>query len=498
MDEKKRKRLLTALLALGGVMLFYDLGGRYMWQDEAQTPLLAKTVLMHGVPKATDGLNNFSQMRGAEYGEDLIWRWHQWLPFYLLAPFLKILGPSTFAARLPFVLISLASLYVFYLLARRYFGDKRALFALFCLALYVPFMLLARQSRYYAPEMFFCILGLYSWAMMPANEKKYGIMLFFSTLGLFHSLHLYYFILCAALLTHSFLFRRDKLQPLFIIIAASAALNLPFFFTIYNVGLEAASPVLLSGSRLAIALKNYGAYTFIFLMPAILLLIPIFITSAAVLKKKRIFTDNPLYFEGLALLVIFCLSAITAMSFLAHTPFYRNIAATVPIFALLCALILYPIARINPLAGIAAMLLFLNLLPSPLYKFLGELKNGYSGPIRCITDYLNANAPPGSKIAISYGDMPLKFYTNFRIIGGLAEGPVSEVREADYIILRKHDIDERCKEIKQYVFDNLDRNMYEMVDLGCPDEPDENSEAPHNRRFSPDKTEDTVKVFIRK
>ena len=153
-------------------MLLYDLGGRYMWQDESQTPLLANTVLIYGVPKATDGLNNFSQMRGAEYGEDLIWRWHQWLPFYLLAPFLKIFGASTFTARLPFALLSLASLYVFYLFARRYFGDRRALFALFCLALYVPFLLLARQSRYYAPEMFFCLLGLYSWAMLPVNEKN--------------------------------------------------------------------------------------------------------------------------------------------------------------------------------------------------------------------------------------------------------------------------------------------------------------------------------------
>ena len=317
-------------------------------------------------------------------------------------------------------------------------------------------------------------------------------------LGVFHSLHLYYFILCAALLAHALLFRKNKLRTLIIVIAASAALNLPLFFTIYNIGLESASPVFLSAPRLAVALKNYGAYVFIFLMPSLLLLIPLFVASAAVIKKKKIFTDNPLYFEGLALAVIFCVSAVMTMVFLAHTPFYRNLAATVPVFALLAGLMLCPIARLNPIAGIAALLLFLNLLPSPLYKFLGELKNGYKGPIRCITEYLNTNAPPGSKVAISYGDMPLKFYTNFRIIGGLAEGPVEEAGEADYIILRKHDIDTRCREIKQYVFDNLDRDMYEMVDLGCPDEPDENSEAPHNRRFTPDMKEDSVKIFIKK
>ena len=44
---------------------------------------------------------------GAEYGRNYIWKWHTWLPFYILAGFFKVLGESAFTARLPFALFLL-------------------------------------------------------------------------------------------------------------------------------------------------------------------------------------------------------------------------------------------------------------------------------------------------------------------------------------------------------------------------------------------------------
>ena len=93
---------LTLLLAVAATMLFGRLGQRCLWQDEAQTALISRTVLDHGVPLGSDGRNFFSQEGGAEYGAHYLWRWHTWLPFYVVAGSFRLLGTTTLAARLRF------------------------------------------------------------------------------------------------------------------------------------------------------------------------------------------------------------------------------------------------------------------------------------------------------------------------------------------------------------------------------------------------------------
>src|ERR1035437_6374996 len=80
------------LLVFSVFFLFYALGTRYLWQDEAQTPLIAKTILQTGFPYGTDGVNFFSQEGGIEYGHNYLWKWHPWLPFYVEALSIKVLG----------------------------------------------------------------------------------------------------------------------------------------------------------------------------------------------------------------------------------------------------------------------------------------------------------------------------------------------------------------------------------------------------------------------
>jgi hypothetical protein len=75
LDERGRERVVVCLLAaLAGVLLLANLGNQYLWQDEAQTALLARTILSAGVPLGYDGRNHFSQELGVEYGEDGIWK----------------------------------------------------------------------------------------------------------------------------------------------------------------------------------------------------------------------------------------------------------------------------------------------------------------------------------------------------------------------------------------------------------------------------------------
>ena len=107
--SNKQAEYVFLLLVFGASLFLFlaNLGNQYLWQDEAQTALVSKTVLEHGVPRGYDGKNFFSQELKAEYGEDYIWKWHPWLPFYVLAAFFKVFGVGTFVARLPFALFGM-------------------------------------------------------------------------------------------------------------------------------------------------------------------------------------------------------------------------------------------------------------------------------------------------------------------------------------------------------------------------------------------------------
>ena len=105
---------LVGVLGLGAGLLLWNLGGPLLWQDEAQSALISRTVLQTGLPRGTDGLNYFSQEYGSEYAENHLWRWHTWLPFYIVAGSYELLGDNTFAARFPGALLGWISIWLTY------------------------------------------------------------------------------------------------------------------------------------------------------------------------------------------------------------------------------------------------------------------------------------------------------------------------------------------------------------------------------------------------
>ena len=68
---------LVAVLAVAAFLLFYNLGQRPFWQDEAETACLAKNVLRTGLPYAFDGVNVVSQEEAREFDKTggYLWRW---------------------------------------------------------------------------------------------------------------------------------------------------------------------------------------------------------------------------------------------------------------------------------------------------------------------------------------------------------------------------------------------------------------------------------------
>ena len=52
-----RDPILLAITILAALLLLGRLGDRVLWQDEAETGLLAKSILRSGLPIASDGKN---------------------------------------------------------------------------------------------------------------------------------------------------------------------------------------------------------------------------------------------------------------------------------------------------------------------------------------------------------------------------------------------------------------------------------------------------------
>lgn len=105
--------LLVALLTIiHSFLVFYGLGSRPLWQDEAETAILAKNVLKFGAPLAYDGKNLVSQEKNQEFGKDYVWRWSGWSQIYIAALSFRLFGCSTFTARLLFAMIGVSGSHI--------------------------------------------------------------------------------------------------------------------------------------------------------------------------------------------------------------------------------------------------------------------------------------------------------------------------------------------------------------------------------------------------
>ena len=156
-QEKKRSfnslslLILFCFLAVSGFMLFWNLGSYSLWDDESMTSLASQGILQTGDTSAVHG-KNITAFRGGLLLRDLHDRSTPPLSAYLAALPIKILGPTSFAARLPFAVIGFALMccFAFYAWKDRLRPSTILVVAIAILG-NVSLMLFLRQSRYYAP-----------------------------------------------------------------------------------------------------------------------------------------------------------------------------------------------------------------------------------------------------------------------------------------------------------------------------------------------------------
>ena len=148
------RRALAALIVASTLfLLFWRLDNVKLFRDEATTANWGRLMAENGtwLPWTTDGDQLVVQAAdGHDVNSKMLPAMHSYLQFYVAAASFKLLGTSTFAARLPFVLCGAAALWLLYRLGVLLFGTGLRPFMLpFLGLLSINFLDASRVCRYY-------------------------------------------------------------------------------------------------------------------------------------------------------------------------------------------------------------------------------------------------------------------------------------------------------------------------------------------------------------
>lgn len=138
----------------------------------------------------------------AAYGDEISFAWNAWsilktgadeygqpfplqfrafddykapIPVYLLVPFLKLFGLSTFAVRLPVALFAVATVYITYLLGKKLMSGKNGLLAALLLAISPWHLHLSRGYFESTLALFFFVSAIY--CFVKSREKRHYLVL---------------------------------------------------------------------------------------------------------------------------------------------------------------------------------------------------------------------------------------------------------------------------------------------------------------------------------
>jgi hypothetical protein len=453
---------LVAILAVAAFLLFYNLGQRPFWQDEAETACLAKNVLRTGLPYAFDGVNVVSQEEEREFDKTggYLWRWSPWIQIYMQAAGFAAGGLDTAAGRVPFALAALLAIFWTYRLVRRHFGDRNwALLAATLLTLCVPYLLIGRQARYYAPGTLFVLWTLDAFLSDWQRRWPAWWAMFGSMVLLFHANYLLFLSFApTALVAAALVFpERMAVKRLALLTLATIVVAVIPGVLLYRIGRQSGMfDILLVPENLMLYFADLCMFC-----------IPLPVSAALVWRWRGFFTKLRRPADPGERFVLFAAVLIVfSLLFLGIVPqrFFRYIAHLLPLCAILLAwcvrrlwgfsrpasvmlffllaftnwLAVYPMERLKivnrPWQNDFRMLTSLNF---PIKLFVTELVCGYPDVNAAIVEFFKTHAKPGQTVLAEYGELPLLFYVDgLRILGGL-QGPVPEGTVPDWVLRRR-------------------------------------------------------------
>lgn len=499
------------ILAVGAFLLLFGLDNRPFWQDEAETAGLAKNVLKYGVPRAYDGVNIISQEAGKEYNHDFIWRWSPWLQIYVVAAAFRLGGLTTYAARFPFAVLGLACIFLVYRLVQHNFGNRPwALMAAALLTCCVPFLLFSRQCRYYSLGAFLILASLYAFREDWQTKRGPALLLYFSLGLLFYSNYLLFlsytgaFLLAAGLLYYSEISLARNLK----LIIVTGIIILPGLF-LFSIQQQVA---MISLEGISKNLGNYFGDFFQFLIPLPVALYLGWRWGRLLWRRAGLpLESEERYILFLSLIILGNILLLSPIPQCEH----RYLVHLYPLCAIILGWIIIKTWRYQKFSGalLGLLLLFTNWLwvlpldwlgllyrpvhndphmltyPNlPLKLYLSELSSPYPDVNQNLIRFFKTHAHPGDTILTTYGDLPLQFYTSFKVVGGL-QGHIPLSPPPDWLVLRwytrwnrHYDLNESEKLIRQLI---SDPTKYQRVVVAAEDEIYGNRADPYFHHFVP-------------
>jgi 4-amino-4-deoxy-L-arabinose transferase-like glycosyltransferase len=439
MDDPKRAKAFgvavpyVVLFALSFGLLFYHLDNHLLWGDEAETAVLAKNVVQFGIPRTYDGTNYIVLHGTVDETPGHVWIWSPWMQNYLAASSFMVFGPTTWAARAPFVLIGWCSFLLLALVSWKIYRNHWvALSAAALLAASEVFLLHARQSRYYPISVFAEILLAYGIYELFASRRK-GIWL--SALALVLLFYSNYImatanmpaVFCAGLM----LWKQGRTAMLRLAMAFGifATTILPWLLFAHPWGQSHA----MGGEHYFTKALNYLLQIHFLFIPLCVFLLPLI---GLFLKDGQPEGPNTIQRWERFILLLLALYFLTVLS---APGFYMRYQ--LPLLPLLCVLTAAWVLRYVKWRALAIGLIvvqissnfisFATALPFrhnralrfPLVEFVSGISTPYADRFTDVLDFFKAHARPGETVLSFDPEFPIIFYTPLVVINGQIMAP---------------------------------------------------------------------------
>jgi 4-amino-4-deoxy-L-arabinose transferase-like glycosyltransferase len=471
-----------------------NLGRHFLWQDEAQTALISRSILSNGIPYGHDDKNSFSQEFGAENGKGGVYKWHPWIPLYIHAAFFQFFDQSDYVARLPDALFGIGTvLLCFWTVRSTGKGTRASLLAASTLMLMVPFLLLSRQCRYYSMAAFFSMGCIWTYFLFLQSKKNARILLVCSTVILFHIQMIYGAIFLCTMVIHLILVRKEYFKHILVPIVGIFCFVLPWIG--YTSEISYQSLYVQDFDHLYFAKLFFFAFIRQLESYVIPLYFLLFLSVIVIWHRKRIhdiWNNKKLY---TSFYFLYAALILVILSITAPNSFFRYLTPVLPVCAIVVAEIIESGFQVNPVLGCVGLVLFF--LHQPMSNEYFELTHDFRGPMEGLVGHLRQYAQPSDTVAITYGDMPIKWYTGLRVIGGLTGENLERASYAHWVILRKHAVCEKDKKISEYLSTKISWSNYRKIMIDAPDTPYENREDPQNHLYRTATGEDSVVIYER-
>lgn len=505
-------------------LFVYGLGSTYLWQDEAQTALLGRSVLRYGVPMVGSGSESLSAHMGTDAGLHGMYFQISWLQAYMAAASFTLFGESSWSARILFAIAGWLCVPLSAWVAMRAAqpeGRVAARIAALLVATSVPFIVCARQARYYTltAALVLAVAGTYAALLRRAETHRPVAIapLAFAAAATF--LVLSFDIVAIGVLgaaaLHWMLFRGLQASPAtgrsiaprsFWIAWCVAMLVLAVWITVSlsapvretSAGIGSVPDRVRHGIPFYVGQIDSHILPLLIGVPAIalsfvrrtrshalvLVLLAAGGAAGAMLSPHRFFR----YIVPVAPLIL-ALAAV-GLANLWHRGHWHKAVTAIVIAVLISSTAPHvlshaatvAVAKATRVVHVRDRALTLRI---PMADMLRELRDPPRGPIAATVEYLQQNARSNAVLVTTYGELPLKFHTRLQVYGGeTAQLPPSGTR-VDWVWPRQsRPAHAAVRDAVGWVESELARGRYERVELGAIDRRWENREDPEEHIFS--------------